>query len=126
MFDSIGRASEYPLSVSNGSGLVIVGDEVLKASISQILTTPVGSLPQNPYFGSELFRILFQPIDAVAISAGKTFIAEALKKWEKRIIIKDIEGVVNNENKSISFNILYLKRGTNASGVFVFPFYREI
>lgn len=135
--DYIGRASEYPLKVENGSGKVLTGTDTLDASIAQILITPKGTLVANPYFGSELFRILFQPIDAVAISAGRTFIVEALKQWEKRIQITSVTGVAKVEpkvnadgsrsmNSVIYFDIIYKQKGTNVEGSFVFPFYREL
>lgn len=134
--DYIGRASEYPLAVENGSGKVLVGDEVLNASIAQILITQRGTLPANPYFGSELYRLNFQPNDTVAISAGRTFIVEALKLWEPRIQITEVSGTskidrtvsstLPNLRSVIFFDIRYIQRGTNVEGSFVFPFYREL
>lgn len=134
--DYIGTGSEYPWRVKNGSGKIVSGTELIDASIVQILGTDKGKLPWNPYFGSDLFRLLFEPIDEIVISLGTTYIVEALKQWERRIRITDVTGeirvetVVTNgltaKKSVVLFSISYELRGSNQSGNFVYPFYREL
>lgn len=128
----IGTALEYPLSVRSGSAAIITGEASIEASLLQILNTYRGSLPHNPYFGSNLFRLIFEPVTAVAISAGSTYIVEAIKEWERRIQItaitgdssrRAIDGVTVNV---IDFSITYRLVATNETKTFVYPFYREL
>lgn len=134
--DYIGTGSEYPWKVENGSGKILTGRDLINASIVQILGTDKGKLPWNPYFGSNLFRLLFEPIDAIVISLGTTYIVEALKQWERRIKITEIIGENRIETSNYNglpakkavtlFSIRYQIIGTNQTGNFVYPFYREL
>lgn len=59
-------------------------------AIRNILFTPIGSLPGKPTFGSNLHKVLFSPLDSVTEGIMKRYIKEALKTWEKRIIVYDV------------------------------------
>lgn len=132
----IGTALEYPLECKSGSARIITGTELINASIHQILLVDVGSLPHNPYFGSNLFRLLFEPLTTIVQSLGATFIAEALKLWEARIEVMSISSTVRNEiinpngtklqSNFVNFEITYKIIATNEVATFVFPFYREL
>jgi phage baseplate assembly protein W len=136
LFNYIGTALEYPLKVLDGSGKVITGAASIEASIIQILGVKKGTLPHNPYFGSELNRLLHAPTDVVAISAGTTYIVEALKQWERRIQVVNIigetgtilEGTGNTAKYKgvLNFTITYKILATNEVNSFVYPFYKEL
>lgn len=135
-FNYIGTSLEYPLAVASGAGRVVSGKAAIEQSINQILSIEVGTLQHNPYFGSRMHQLLFLPNDLVAISLGRTFIVEALNKWEKRIQVMDIEGSNSNETRDengmsvnvsiIRFSITYRIVATNNIENYVFPFYREL
>jgi uncharacterized protein len=132
----IGTALEYPLECKSGSAKIVTGKELINASINQILLVDVGSLPHNPYFGSNLFRLLFEPLTTIVQSLGATFIAEALKLWEARIEVINISSGAKNEiinqnglnlqSNLVNFEITYRIIATNETTTFVFPFYRDL
>lgn len=65
--------------------------DALKNSIRNILLTKKGSLPGKPTFGSDLYRIIFKPLDHLTISIAKNYIEEALTKFEDRIVVEEIQ-----------------------------------
>jgi len=96
------------------TGKQIYGEEHLKQSIRNILTTPTGSRVMRRSYGCGIFRLLSQPIDALLKAKMQVTIAEALRKYEPRVkftwvkisrieaqhIELDIEGYYVGENKS--------------------------
>lgn len=59
-------------------------------AIRNILFTPRGSLPGKPTFGSDLHKVLFSPLDSITENIMKRYIQEALRDWEKRIIVNSV------------------------------------
>lgn len=82
-------------------------EEAIKNSIKNILTTRIGTLPGKPTFGSELYRIIFEPIDHITKDIINTYIIGALVKWEKRIQVTDIEVKEIPEYNKIVINISF-------------------
>lgn len=90
------------------------GEDHLKQSIRDILTTPTGSRVMRRSYGCGIFGLLDQPIDALLKAKMQVFIAEALRKYEPRVrftrvqvdkiegqhIELDIEGYYVADNKT--------------------------
>lgn len=69
---------------------VVKNEDAIKQSITNILLTRRGSLPGKPRFGSDLYKILFNPMDHITKHAASTYIMDALSEFEPRIKIIDI------------------------------------
>ena len=67
------------------------GITAINQSIKNILMTPLGSLPGDPSFGSNLHRIVFEPLDFLTESMAVNYVKEALQKFEDRIIVKNVQ-----------------------------------
>lgn len=76
-------------------------------AIKNILFTPKGSLPGKPTFGSDLYKVLFSPLDSVTKSIMKRYIKEALRDWEKRITVYDVEVEAVPEYNKLIATITY-------------------
>lgn len=74
----------------SGDLRVLVG-----ASIRQILGTRIGERVMLPEFGSRIWELLFEPIDAVTVSLARVYTIEAIKKWEPRVLLNDIDVRIN-------------------------------
>ena len=59
-------------------------------AIKNILFTPKGSLPGKPTFGSDLYKVLFAPLDNVTEVIMSRYIREALREWETRITVSSV------------------------------------
>lgn len=65
--------------------------EAIKNSLRNILLVSRGTLPGDPDFGSDLSRILFNPLDGLTKNIQESFIREAVYRYEPRVRIQNIE-----------------------------------
>lgn len=79
------------------TGQPLSGYEHLKQSITDILTTPVGSRVMRPEYGSHLPRMVDLPVNKGWISAVQAEIARSLGRWEPRLKLSrvNVVAVVN-------------------------------
>lgn len=75
------------------NGRVLLCDEVgsIRQSVMLILSTMPGERIMRPDYGCELHRILFLPNDFSTAGLAKYYIEKALTRWEKRIVIRQID-----------------------------------
>ena len=76
-------------------------------AIKNILFTPKGSLPGKPTFGSDLYKVLFAPLDNITENIMTRYIKEALAVWEKRILVSNVEVESVPEYNKIIATITY-------------------
>lgn len=67
------------------TGQPLSGYEHLRQSITDILTTPVGSRVMRPEYGSHLPRMVDLPVNKGWISAVQAEIARSIGRWEPRL-----------------------------------------
>ena len=65
--------------------------KAINNSIRNILLTRRGSVPGNPRFGSELYTLIFSPLDTLTESMAKSMIFACLTEFEDRISIVNID-----------------------------------
>lgn len=76
--------------MSRTSGKAIDGVDHLAQSIGDILSTPVGSRVMLRDYGSLLFRLVDQPLNAATAMLLRAATATALRRWEPRIIVEKV------------------------------------
>ena len=100
---------------NNTTGQILKGHAHLRQSITDILTTPIGSRVMRRDYGSRLFELVDAPINSRTIPEFYAATAEAINKWEPRMhltrmniaqatpghISIDLEGVYLPEGKEI-------------------------
>jgi phage baseplate assembly protein W len=74
------------MNISDGT--LLTGIAHLRQSITDILTTPIGTRVQRREYGSRLPRLVDAPINASTILEIYAATAEALAKWEPRFELK--------------------------------------
>jgi phage baseplate assembly protein W len=79
------------IGVSRQTGKALSGIEHLKQSIIDILLTPLGTRVMRREYGSRLFELIDAPINAGTIIEIVAATAEALDKWEPRIVLERVE-----------------------------------
>lgn len=67
-----------------------VGLEDIQQSFDNILTTPIGSNPNRPWFGSNVHLYLDLPLEEARPHLVRESV-DALRKWEKRTEITRVE-----------------------------------
>ena len=68
------------------TGRELTGLEHLKQSIADILNTPIGSRVMRRDYGSRLFELIDAPINRSTVVDIVAETAEALMKWEDRLV----------------------------------------
>lgn len=92
------------IGLNRDAGGALSGVEHLRQSIADILTTPVGSRVMRPEYGSEIPRMVDQPVTKGWVSAVQAEVARALGRWEPRLKLKRVT-VVSVIDGQVSFSI---------------------
>lgn len=85
--------------MSNQSGKYLNDLEHLKQSIVDILTTPIGSRVICRDYGSNLFKLIDQPVNRALFPKIYSAVAEAINKWEPRFKVEKITVMEIKEGK---------------------------
>jgi len=96
-------------------------------SVLQILNTSIGERFMRPDFGSRLSDLVFETNGPVLRGLLRHHIADAIRKWEKRIAVTDIGFLESDEDidlNRIRVRIAYRVIQTQVEGNLVYPFYR--
>lgn len=120
----LGVGIKYPIQIVNGKPALSYGEDNIKQSLFQLLSTPVGSRLFLPEYGSRLDEALFEQNDEVLKALLQMFIVEAIELWERRIKLKKVS--YTQENNVILCEITYNVLASNEINSFVYPFYREL
>lgn len=130
---AIGVGPSYPFAFTGTGSIRTVsvsrGIDKINQSIHIILTTRPGERYMNPEFGSRLPDLVFEPNDFVLKDLLYLYTAQALERWERRILFRTVSfptdpGFQDVDNYIIRMRILYMIRQTNTPGSYVFPFQR--
>lgn len=87
----LGEGVAYPLTFAPENGAMAssvvtsVTTERVNQAIAQLLGTRFYERVNRPLFGSKLDTLLFEPLDDITRQVIRSFIIDAVEKWEKRI-----------------------------------------
>lgn len=92
--DSVGsanRVSDYVQKIgSRGDFRKIYGINAILNSWNNILLTPKRSYPNNPEYGSDLYKLVFEPLDEETVERIISEVAGTLSLYDDRATISDI------------------------------------
>ena len=134
MMDFLGQGTRYPFRFDASGGIAVSdggGPEHphIHESIWQILSTRPGERFYLPEFGSRLPELVFQPNDVIFRALARQFIVDAIKRWEKRVVIEAVEfsddPSVTDQNVAL-IKLTYRIIRTQVRGNLVYPFVREV
>lgn len=81
--------------------------EAVQQSMIDIIMTKLGEREFMPTYGSKIYWLLFEPMNVITQMNIRDEIDNALKNWEPRIQIQDIEVIPNRNNNRYDVNIKY-------------------
>ena len=87
------------------TGKPLEGFAHLKQSITDILTTPIGSRVMRRDYGSNLFSLIDAPLNSQTLLSIYVATAEALIKWEPRIKVKKVNATSANESGDLKISL---------------------
>jgi len=119
----LGKGVSYPFKI-NDYGEIDSSEyeKNIEESIKIIISTKMGERLMRPEFGCRVHELLFAQNTTTTHNLAIYYVSEALKKWENRILIKDVKAYSIGES-SINIDIEYQIRDTNSFYNLVYPFY---
>ena len=101
-----------------GSLKIIEGEDVIKQSIKTILSTIPGERVRHPEFGSQVYSLLFEPMDDMTVIEIQDSIERALQNFENRIVLRRVRVIPNFNNNTYTIDINYFNNLTQRTGRF--------
>ena len=98
----------YPIEATTG-GLLTSGSDIaqIKASMLQIIRTRPGERVMNPNFGTPLHTLVDKEPEYI-IDNARLMIARALKFWEKRVQVTDVQVILIPASRGYDINVTVL------------------
>jgi phage baseplate assembly protein W len=123
----LGQGWRFPILPDESGGLgYIAGDANVEQSLRILLLTDLGERVMRSDFGCQARRLVFTPGSVRYLRLLETTIREAVRDWEPRIKLEDVNAEVDpQEETRVIVSISYLVRQTNTRNNLVFPFYLE-
>ncbi len=123
----LGQAVRFPFRPgTDGRFSLVAGEDAVVQSIELILSTALGERQQRYEFGSELPRLVFQPITSALLVQIQEAARTALRDWEPRIQVREVRAEADPVLESkVNVTIAYEIPQTNSRRNLVFPFYLQ-
>ena len=121
----LGNGLNFPLKTdARGQIVLVTGNEDIEQSIRIILSTRPGERVMRPTFGCRAHELLFEPRSAATASLLQDYVHEALRIWEPRIEVHQVN-VVNDgaQPSALLAEIIYEIKATHDTRSIVYPFY---
>lgn len=84
--------------------------DVIINSWKNILTTPIGSYDHDPTYGSELYNLIYEPVDKDTVERIKDEVETKLMLYDDRAYIKSIDVIFFKKSKkgfTVSIDMAY-------------------
>lgn len=98
--------------IDASTGRRLSGLDHLRQSITDILTTPIGTRVMRREYGSRLYRLVDAPVNRGLVLDLYAAVAEALARWEPRFDLQEVRATDVAPGKiTLSLQGLYLPNG---------------
>ena len=121
----VGRGWAFPLRTDATGGIALVMRErEIEEAIRLVLGTAPGERPMRPEFGCRIHDYVFASADGATASAIAAEVREAIRRWEPRVDVEDVEVTFDARDASLMYiDLKYAIKRTNDRRNLVFPFY---
>lgn len=76
----------------------------VKQSLKNLLFIRRGEKPFRPEIGSDLHKVLFEPMDFLTVDLMRDVIKDVIKKFEPRVTLQDVE--INPQYDTNSYDVI--------------------
>jgi phage baseplate assembly protein W len=121
----LGTGWGFPPTFTRGNhGVGMISDEEdIRSSIQILLDTTVGERVMEPTYGCNLYKLLFEPLNATTATIFRNMIERAILLFEPRVKIENIRfEQVPNEGMLLC-HLHWRIVTTNTRYNYVYPFY---
>lgn len=92
-------------------GVVVVGLDDVDQCVRAVLSTPLGSVPHRPDFGSDLWRYIDWPVSDARPHVVRE-VVDAIARWEPRVeIVAVTYGPASSDPTTVTLEITRRLRG---------------
>ncbi len=121
----IGQGLAFPLQVTpRGEIALAKGRTDIEQAIRIILGTMPGERVRRPEFGCRAYELVFEPRNATTKSLLALYVQEALRRWEPRIEVTDVNVTEDKmSDGALLVEIKYIIKDTHDERSIVYPFY---
>jgi phage baseplate assembly protein W len=124
--DVLGSGFAFPLGLNPRGGIQEARyEEKVRQSIRIILGTQHGERLMRPNFGANLKSLVFAPNNSATANLACFYVEDALRIWEPRIQVDDIQVQNDNTGGRLVIEIRYRIKATNDSQNLIYPFYLQ-
>ena len=103
---SDGKIYDYLAKITASGDFKRVHDlNVIITSWNNILLTPKRTYLHDPEYGSNLHKLIFEPVDDTTIESIKSELVDTLMFYDNRATIEDVEVIINGNGKGYNLNI---------------------
>lgn len=82
-------------------------EDAIKNSIRNIIMTKKGTVPGKPYFGSNIYNVIFELVTPLTLLVAKNYVTEALSEFENRIDLTSVDVNYIEEYNKMTIDVLY-------------------
>lgn len=90
----------------------------VKQSIKNLLLTRPGERPFQPTVGSDLYRLLFEPMDVLTTETLRAVISACIRNYEPRVRLQEVAIRPNFDENSYDISLYFYVIGIYAPVVF--------
>ncbi len=95
--------------------------EIIRASILMIFNTRLGERVMTPEFGSRLYKLIFEPNDALLRQLASRYVIDDLKRWEPRVKVTSIRTASSEHELQIHIDYNIVSLSIEDAVTLVFP-----
>jgi phage baseplate assembly protein W len=123
----LGSGLSFPLRTdARGQIELITGIEDIEQAIRIILSTHPGERVMRPTFGCRAHELIFEPRSPTTISLLQEYVHEALRVWEPRVEIIQVNVTSDDSfGSTLIAEIEYEIKATHDARSIVYPFFIE-
>ncbi len=92
--------------------------DAIRNSLYNLFTTPIGTRVFVPEYGSHLYRMVYEPVDATSATELRVYVGKEVERWEPRVILLDKDILVQPVFGGFNINLTYTIRMTGVSSNF--------
>ncbi|MBZ9751577.1 phage baseplate protein [Deinococcus sp. HMF7620] len=124
--DVLGTGVAFPVSMNaRGQLSMISGERAVTQAILTLLMTARGQRVMRPEYGCRIHELVFAPGDATTLGLASYYVDEALRTWEPRIEVENVQARLDpSDSARIIIELIYRFKGIPEPRSLVFPFYR--
>lgn len=123
----LGRGVRFPFRPGLDGGFSLIeGEDNLDQAMILLLSTALGERQMRYEFGSDLPRMIFEPITSATLVELEEAARIALRDWEPRVIVREVRADPDPVLESkVTLSITFDIPQTNSRRNLVFPFFLQ-